>query len=172
MLARRWPTWLALALVAVSVSDLDDGLEFATVLLVSAVGYLAITVLDRPGATWGLLILLVAAVVLIRTLGADPWIVLGAAASVLAVVGLVRGQLRRPGLYALQPLASLVILTMGLTALYVSPGIGRYLVAGGLIGHAAWDALHWRANRIVARSFAEWCAVFDLVLGLAIILMA
>jgi hypothetical protein len=34
-----------------------------------------------------------------------------------------------------------------------------YLVAVGLLGHAAWDAIHWRRNTIVTRSFAEWCGV-------------
>lgn len=49
--------------------------------------------------------------------------------------------------------------------------VGRYLVAAGLLGHAAWDAVHWHADKIVARSFAEWCAVLDIALGLGILLL-
>jgi hypothetical protein len=44
-------------------------------------------------------------------------------------------------------------------------------VAIALIGHAAWDAYHFLRNRVVARSYAEFCAVVDLLLGAAILFM-
>ncbi|WP_371784497.1 hypothetical protein [Streptosporangium subroseum] len=45
-------------------------------------------------------------------------------------------------------------------------------MAAGLLGHAAWDAAHWRADRVVTRPFAEWCGVLDLLLGLAVLFLA
>ncbi|MGH2712995.1 MAG: hypothetical protein ACRDM7_03740 [Thermoleophilaceae bacterium] len=48
---------------------------------------------------------------------------------------------------------------------------GRYVVAAGWFGHGLWDAAHFRADAVVARSFAEWCAVFDLLRGLAILFL-
>jgi len=42
----------------------------------------------------------------------------------------------------------------------------------GLLGHAARDVAHWRADTIVARSFAEWCAVRDVALGMGILVLA
>ena len=47
--------------------------------------------------------------------------------------------------------------------------MGGYLVALALIGHAGWDAYHYLRNRVVGRSYAEWCAVVDLLLGAAIL---
>jgi hypothetical protein len=46
---------------------------------------------------------------------------------------------------------------------------GAYLVAAGLLGHAAWDADHYRANRVVVRSMAEFCLVLDTALAVAIV---
>lgn len=96
LLVRRWPTWLALSWAALTLADLEDGLELAVALLVASVGYLAITVIDRPGATWLVLAALLAAVVLLRVGGIDEWAVSIVAAALLAGVGLVRGPLRRP----------------------------------------------------------------------------
>jgi hypothetical protein len=55
--------------------------------------------------------------------------------------------------------------------LAVPAAVGGYLVAAGLLGHATWDAVHWRANRIVSRSFAEWCGVLDLVIGVGLLVV-
>jgi hypothetical protein len=43
-----------------------------------------------------------------------------------------------------------------MVALYVSPDLGSYLVAFALLGHAAWDAVHFRLDRVVPRSYAEF----------------
>jgi hypothetical protein len=56
-----------------------------------------------------------------------------------------------------------------LVALYVEPDLGGMLVAIGLLGHAAWDAVHYVRNRVVTRSYAEFCAVVDLLVGAAVI---
>ncbi len=61
---------------------------------------------------------------------------------------------------------------VALIALYVDPDLGGYLVAAALLGHAAWDAVHFRLNRVVARSSAEFCGVLDLLVGVAILFMA
>ncbi|TDQ54354.1 hypothetical protein [Actinorugispora endophytica] len=171
-LARRWPTWLAVAFAAVVLVDLDDGRGFAAVLLIAALGYLATAVIDRPGAIWGVIAGLVALLALVRTWDVDPWLLLAPLALLLVVAGLVRGQLRRPGLFALQTPALLAFGAIALGAPHVPPGLGHLLVAAGLLGHAAWDAVHWRSGRVVARPFAEWCGVLDLLLGVAVLLLA
>ncbi|SDY96441.1 hypothetical protein SAMN05444365_104340 [Micromonospora pattaloongensis] len=172
VIGHRWPTWLALALAAVILWDLGDGSEFVFLLAIAAAGYLFMAVADRPRATWPVLFALVATVVVLRLLDIDPWPALTVVAAAFIALGLIGGQLRRPGLYALQSPAALGFIALGLAALSVSAGIGHYLVAAGLLGHAAWDAIHWRANTIVARSFAEWCGVLDVTLGLGILILA
>ena len=54
-------------------------------------------------------------------------------------------------------------------ALVVNPELGAYLVAAGLLGHAAWDAYHHRVNRVVVRSMAEFCLVLDTALAATIV---
>ncbi len=168
-LTRRWPTWLALAWAAVSLADLADGLEYAFVLLVAATGYLFIVVVDRSRLTWPVLFGLIAVVVVLRSLDVDQWPALTVTAFALMAAGLITGQLRRPGLYLLQSPAAVGFIALGMAALAVPAAIGSYLVAAGLLGHAAWDAVHWRANSIVTRSFAEWCGVLDATLGVGIL---
>jgi hypothetical protein len=58
-----------------------------------------------------------------------------------------------------------------LVALYVDPDLGGKLVAIAILGRVAWDAYHFLRNRVVSRSYAEFCAVFDLLLGAAILFM-
>jgi hypothetical protein len=58
-----------------------------------------------------------------------------------------------------------------LVALYVDPDLGGKLVGITIIGHAVWDAYHYLRDRVVSRSYAEFCAVVDLLLGAAILFM-
>ena len=48
---------------------------------------------------------------------------------------------------------------------------GRYVVAAGWFGHAAWDLAHLRADKVVSRSFAEWCTVFDILRAIGILVL-
>jgi hypothetical protein len=89
----------------------------------------------------------------------------------LALVGLARGPLRRPGLSAWQAPATMLFVGLSLVALQVEPDIGAFVVAGGLLGHTAWDVVHWRAGGIVRRSLAEWCAALDLALAVGILVL-
>ena len=59
-----------------------------------------------------------------------------------------------------------------LAALFVAPELGAYLVAFALLGHAAWDAYHYLRDRVVARSYAEFCGVLDLLVGAVILVIA
>jgi diacylglycerol kinase len=93
-LLRRWPTALGVGVAALTLSDFDDGREFAIVLLIASIGYLAIAVLERPEATWWVLIGLLAGVVCMRLLNIAPEPVLVVAAVAMTIVGLVRGSLR------------------------------------------------------------------------------
>jgi hypothetical protein len=47
---------------------------------------------------------------------------------------------------------------------------GTCLVALGLLLHGVWDAWHHRRNRVVTRSFAEWCGVFDILLAVVVVI--
>jgi hypothetical protein len=163
--ARRWPTLLGVAVAAASLWDTTGGLEFTAVFFVAAVGYQVMALTTRRGWTWPVALGLAVAVTGLRAAGVDVAVVLGAAAVVLAVPAL-----RLRGLRALQTPVALVLVGLGVLALRVPPEVATAVVAAGLIGHAAWDLVQWRADAVIARSFAEWCGVYDLVLGVGLLL--
>lgn len=61
---------------------------------------------------------------------------------------------------------------LALLALLADDGLGRYLLAAGWLGHAAWDFAHHRAKKIVPRAWAEWCLVVDLSGAAAMVFLA
>jgi hypothetical protein len=99
-------------------------------------------------------------------------VVLLVAAPVFLVLGVARGQWQRPDGLPLQTTGMLAFGSTALVALYyVYPDLGGKLVGIAILGHAAWDAYHYLRDRVVVRSYAEFCAIVDLLLGAAILFM-
>ncbi|WP_084258275.1 hypothetical protein [Microtetraspora malaysiensis] len=168
-LVRRWPTWLGIA--CAFLFHVDDGRAAGVFVFVAALAYLTTAVLDRPRSAWLTVLGLTVVAVVSQVLGVGYAVVLGPAALVIAVIGLVRGQLRRPGLCALQAPAMLVFGAVVLAAVHAGWALGSAVMAAALIAHGIWDIFHLRANRIVSRSMAEWCAILDLLLGVGILVL-
>jgi hypothetical protein len=172
VLMHRWPTALGIAVVALAAFDLQDGLEFAALTVLMALVYLGAAALDRRWSAWVVLLAGLPLAIFIPSIsGIHPSVVLLVVALVFLALGVARGQLRKPDGLALQTAGMLAFGSTVLVALYVDPDLGGKLVAIALIGHAAWDAYHFLRNRVVSRSYAEFCAVFDLLLGAAILFM-
>jgi hypothetical protein len=169
-LSHRWPTVLGVAVAALTVFDLRGGTEIAALTMLMPVVYLGAAALDRRRFAWVVLLAGVAVLAFVPT-SSEAVTSVGflVAALVFFVVGAARGGLRKPGGLALQTVGVLAFGSVVLAALYVDADLGGYLVAFVLLGHAAWDAFHYLRDRVVARSYAEWCAVVDLVAGAAII---
>ncbi len=166
----RWPTALGIAVAALAAFDVDDGLEFAALTVLMALVYLGAAALDRRWFAW--VVLLAGLAFLIpSTSGVGPSVVLLVVAPVFLVLGVARGQLRKPGGLPLQTAGMLAFGSTVLVALYVDPDLGGKLVGIAIIGHAVWDAYHYLRDRVVPRSYAEFCAVVDLLLGAAILFM-
>ncbi len=171
-LVHRWPTALGIAVAALAAFDMEDGLEYAELTVLLALVYLGAAAIDRRWSAW---VLLLAGILLTNFIpsisGIDPSVILLGAAPVFLVVGVARGQLRKPGGLPLQTVGMLAFGSTVLVALNVDPDLGGKLVAIALIGHAAWDAYHLLRNRVVPRSYAEFCVFVDLLLGAAILFM-
>lgn len=60
---------------------------------------------------------------------------------------------------------------LGLVALAVDPDVARYLVAAGWFLHGVWDLVHHRLRSTVDRSFAEFCAVLDVAVAVALVVV-
>jgi hypothetical protein len=136
---------------------------------IASVGYLLMAFLDRPGLTWLLFVPVTALVPLARLLDLSEWWVFTAITVGLGAAGLALGRLRRPDLRTLQLVIAAVLLGLSITAIGIAGDAGRLLVALALVGHASVDLVLWRANRVVSRTFAEWCGVLDLALGALLI---
>jgi hypothetical protein len=133
-------------------------------------GYLAAAVIGHRRATWVNFVALLLSVVLLRFQDrVDPALTLIVAAVTLVVWGAVRGQLWPPGDLLTETIGMIVFTTVGLTALLIDPDLGRYLLTAGWMGHTVRDIAHLRADKVVSRSFAEWCAVFDFIGGISIL---
>ena len=172
VLVHRWPTALGIAVAALAAFDLENGLEFAALTVLMALVYLGAAALDRRWSAW---VVLLAGLPLVTFIPPTAWIsasvVLLVVAAVFLVVGVARGQLIKPGGVPLQTAGMLAFGSIVLVALYVGPDLGGKLVAVAILGHAAWDAYHYLRDRVVPRSYAEFCAVVDLLLGAAILFM-
>jgi hypothetical protein len=173
ILAHRWPTALGIAVAALTAYGMDRADEIlllSPLVVLMALVYVGSAAVDRRWFAW---VVLFAGLPLLSfippTSGIDPSVVLLIVAAGFLAAGAARGLLRRPGGLPLQAAGMLVFGAGMLAALYVAPELGAYLVAVGLLGHAVWDAVHFLQNRVVARSYAEFCAVLDLLVGAAIL---
>jgi hypothetical protein len=173
VLMHRWPTALGIAVAALAAFDLQDGLEFAALTVLMALVYLGAAALNRRWSVWVVLLAGLPLAIFIPSIsGVDSSVVLLVAAPVFLVLGVARGQWQRPGGVPLQTAGMLAFGSTVLVALfYVDQDLGGKLVAIAILGHAAWDVYHYLRNRVVPRSYAEFCAFVDLLLGAAILFM-
>lgn len=176
-LTHRWPTALGAAVAVLTFFDAEINVEFvsvvSTIVILIAFIYLGAAVLNRRRAAWELFVagcvVLTAGRLLDSSIGAS--VVFLVSALVFLIVGVVRGQMRKASDLPLQTIGMLGFSAIGLLALPVNPTLGGYLVAAALIGHAVWDVVHLLRNRVVTQSYAEFCAVMDLLLGGAILFL-
>jgi hypothetical protein len=166
----RWPTWLAIALATLTVGG-STVESLADVLPMLAFFYLAAAVLQRRRATWLVAVATVAAFAALRLQDwVDPVVAFSVAALALVLWVVVRGQLRR-GAFVVEMAGMVGFTAIALVAVSVDQDLGRYLVAAGWLGHAAWDFAHLRADKVVSRTFAEWCTVFDVLRAVGILIL-
>lgn len=172
VLKNRWPTALALGMAALSLggSGTGEGIAaLAEVLLVLPLLYLVAAKLERRRSSWPLLAVSFLAVFVLRLLEViEPAAVFASIALIVLVWGAVDGQLRS-GPFRLQALGMLGFGALALIGLAADPDLGRHLVAAGWFLHAIWDFVHLKRDQVVARTYAEWCGVFDLAIAAQIL---
>ncbi|MER7210626.1 hypothetical protein [Streptosporangium sp. NPDC000239] len=166
----RWPTAVAVGLAFLT---LDGGAgNLAQILPLLPLLYLVVAKLDRPALSWPLLGVGTAIVIGSRLLNlVAPSTVLFALALAVLVWGVLDGHARRSGEFRLQALGMIGYGALALAGLALDPEAGRYIVGAGWLLHGVWDFAHLRRGRVVARSYAEWCGVFDVLIGLGLIFL-
>ncbi len=167
----RWPTAAAVALAAMTLYDIDGGAALAPVLVASGLVYLGSAAVRRESAAWPLFGATFVLITIGKLADIDTTGLLLGIAGLTAVAGLVSAGTRPPHAMPLQLLGMAVAGGIAALAVAVAPVVGAYLVAAGLLGHAAWDLHHHRTGRVVSRSLAEFCLVLDTLLAVAIVVL-
>ncbi|WP_016934174.1 hypothetical protein, partial [Rhodococcus sp. R1101] len=153
---RRWPSLVAVALAAFVLAD--GGTDFPAILTGAALVYLGAAVLGRRSTAWplflGAVVLIGIGKVAVIAFGipvpvTGVMVALGAAG---AVYGLARIPAGRTMLVGPSAVAMLGFGAVAVAALMLAPVPAGVAVGLGLLGHAAWDCLHFRRNTVVARS--------------------
>jgi hypothetical protein len=168
-LTNRWPTALALVMALGTFNTAESDEDVATlggILLILPLLYLVVAKLRKRAASWPLLAVGIALVFLLKGLDLIPPETLFTAMALIVLVwAAMDGQLGRDGEFRIQALGMLGFGALALAGLMVDPDLGRYLVAAGWLFHGVWDFVHLKRDKVVSRSYAEWCGVVDIVVA-------
>lgn len=166
-----WPAALAVLVAGATAYGLSDGRNAASVVAASGLVYLAASATGRRQMAWIGFAVTFPLIGLAKFVGFDavPWIL--GMAGVLLAVGVIERRARPWWSFPLQAVAMLTLGVIAFAAMRVDPMPGGLLVATALIGHAAWDIHHHRADRVVYRSLAKFCAVLDLLVATLVVVV-
>ncbi|GII81749.1 hypothetical protein Sru01_67310 [Sphaerisporangium rufum] len=176
VLKGRWPTAGAIGLTFLTLSGGGDlGSEVrsvAEVLPALPLLYLVVARLRRPALSWPLLGVGMVIIFAARLLDVvAPSTVLLALALVVLVWGAFDGHLRGSAEFRLQAIGVLGFGGLALAGLALDPEVGRYVVAAGWLLHGIWDFVHLWRRKVVARSYAEWCGVLDVLIAFELVFL-
>jgi hypothetical protein len=174
VLAKRWPTALALLVSAPSFAGphTPEGVHaLAEAMLLLPLWYVLIAALARRSWTWFVLVGVIGLFVLLGMQDrVEPTAVLMAIGLVAVLWGAVRGRLVQPS-FLLQVAGLVAFAALAVAGFLLAPDVGRYVVAAGWFAHGLWDLAHLRADSGVARSGAEWCAVVDVLIAVQLVVL-
>ncbi|NIK62499.1 hypothetical protein [Kribbella shirazensis] len=174
-LVRRWPTAIAaIAGVNTFFDDVTDGLvrSLAEAMLLLPTLYVIVAAVGRRRVTWLVLIGLLVGYTGLRLQDqVEPSIVVLAVALAAAILGAARGRLPQND-FRIQLLGMVAFGVLSFAGQLASPDLARYVVAAGWLAHGIWDIVYLIKDRLVSRSWAEWCAVVDILIAAGLILGA
>lgn len=165
-----WPSALGLGAALFGGGGAGTSVTIASVVAVIALIYVAVAVAGRPPYAWWGFLLSIPIVLSGRLTGipALPFLIMGALAAALVIVGWQRGTWADPRnrmqLYALAGFGAVAV-----AGAMTEGTLAALLIAGGLLAHAAWDVIHLVCNTVVGRRYAEFCALLDTGLGITIL---
>lgn len=172
LLLARWPSVVGLlALIANAAGGMDSHVT-AMIIILAAMCYLAAAALGSRRSGWVMLGVAVAAVTAAAATDLDPTTTLLMMGAGFAVFGFLRGTRIDRRELAIQTLGFVGFSFIALSAMMVGPLLAAHLAAAAAIGHAVWDAVHYRRDKVVDRSLTEFCFVLDFGLGTLLLLTA
>lgn len=168
-LVRRWPTWLALAFVALLWGG--SGTDLAGPLLILPLVYVTTVAIGRRAASWPVVIGISVVYTVLALLGGgpDPEVSLAVLAAAALAAGLVNRAGHRDDLW-IQAAGMVVFGAVAFGGMAAEPDVAVWVVAAGWFAHGLWDAVHLWKDRSVSRTYAEACAVIDVLVAVQLVI--
>lgn len=164
-LRRWWPSALAVVMSAASWGI--DAAAAGQLLPLLPMIYVALVVIGRRSASWPLLALGSACFLLLQSqVAVDPTLGFAVIAGCVVVAGLLANGGRE---LLLQTSAMVLWFALVLGARAAAPDTSQMLLALGWIAHGGWDLWHLRRNKVASRTYAQWCGVFDVLMGVQLV---
>ncbi|MBF9131996.1 hypothetical protein I0C86_23955 [Plantactinospora sp. S1510] len=180
-LADRWPTALAMVAIAGAVAVmvlLDREVElFGPSIAVMAGIYLMAYAIGRPSTAWlafGVLSVVMSVLHVLndrQVLGVDPGVGMTIVLVLLWLWTVARHRFTEGRIFSIQTAGMVGFGALTLLCATVAPRLGVTLAGVGFLAHGLWDAYHFRVNQVVNRPWSEFCAVVDLGVGVALIIV-
>lgn len=181
-LKHRWPTALALVaatggIVLMALTDREAEIYGPLVAMMAAI-YLMAYAIGRTVAVWVALFVMSALVsvfqVLDRTgaLGVHPGVAMAIVLVLTWLWTVARQRYTDGGTFSLQTAGMVGFGAMTLIAAAVEPRLAVVLAGAGFLAHGIWDAYHYWVNKVVHRTYAEFCGVIDIPTGVALLVVA
>lgn len=175
---RRWPALLALALVgpdvvAAALGEKGGSAQFlGEALPMLALIYLIMAKIGNRKITWPVVVLVAGTVAVTEVTGImAPSTLLIGASLVLLIWVMFTGEIESTPNLRLQAIGIVFFCGVALAGLAVDPTIGVYVIAAGWFLHGMWDFVHIWRDRVVSKTFAEWCGVLDVLIAAQLVLM-
>ncbi|MFC0534148.1 hypothetical protein [Phytohabitans kaempferiae] len=181
-LTDRWPTGLALVTVAGAIGLMalvdKEALFFGPSVTVMAGIYMLAYVLGRPWTAWlafAVMSTVMAGLHVLHILdvpGADPFVGIVVVVVLLWLVAVVLRRFRDGDTFSVQTGGMVLFAAVTLVCAAVAPRLGTALAGVGFLAHGVWDAYHFKVAKVVHRTWSEFCAVIDIPVGIALLVVA
>lgn len=172
-ITHRWPTVVGVVFAGF-VALGATAAEVAPVVTASAFVYLGAAALHKRAAAWPMFFVSFVVIAVGNIAGLSPvWptaAMLGIGIG-LSVYGLVRHGSRPAWGVPLQAAAMALLAPAAIIAVAAGATWAGLLVSAGLFAHAGWDIYHHRAQKVVSRSMAEFCAVLDTLVAVSVLVV-
>jgi hypothetical protein len=180
--ADRWPTALALVFIAgaiavIALVDREAELFGPSVAVMAGI-YLMAYATSRPWMAWVAFVVLSAVMTVLhvlrqtQVLDVNPGIGITVVVVLLWLWAVARRRFTEIGTFSVQTAGTVGFGAITLLCVAVEPRLGAALAGLGFLAHGVWDGYHFKANKVVNRSWSEFCGVIDLAIGVALIVAA
>lgn len=181
-LVDRWPSALGVVLAAagiVVIAMTDHVVAYFLPVVVMMAGiYLVTFAIGPPGVVWLAGAVFSTVIAALLALDAAKVLPVDPATGMVGVVVLAwlwtvaRRRFADGTTFSVQTAGFVGFGAVSVVGTAVAPRLALLLTGVGFFAHGLWDAYHFRARKVVARSWAEFCGVVDITVGPALIVAA